>query len=148
MSAPHTAGPWRWEINEKHKSMQLVGGVPTFDLTVMSFERWGMHGAVALMRETEVDGMNIMHRCTDWAQPAEGREHHASWFKVLNHPDARLMAAAPDLLAALEETLQHAIGWADNSGVDLTDPDAVMDGVADFVGRARAAIAKATGAKQ
>ncbi len=98
----HTPGPWRWEVNEKHKSMQLVGGRPKFDLTIMDFERWGMSGAVANLRDPSVDGMNVMRRSTDWAVPVAGREHHASWLKTIEHPDARLIAAAPELLETLE----------------------------------------------
>lgn len=48
-------------------------------------------------------------------------------------PDARLIAAAPELLEALEEILNYS-GGADSA----LDDDYVMD-------RARAAIAKATG---
>lgn len=96
-----TPGPWRWEVNEKHKSMQLVGGRPKFDLTVMDFERWGMSGALANLRDPSVDGMNVMRRSTDWAVPVAGREHHASWLKTIEHPDARLIASAPTLLEAL-----------------------------------------------
>lgn len=102
VSNRHTPGPWRWEINEKHKTMQLVGGDPKYDLTVMGFKRWGMQDAAATLREPDVDGMNIMHHCTHWARPVAGREHHAHWFKTIDHPDARLIAAAPELLAALE----------------------------------------------
>lgn len=100
----HTAGPWRWEFNRKHKVLHLVGGKPTYDLTIMDFDRWGMAGAVATLRDTAHDGMNIMHRLcdrADWIAPFEGRAHHAEWCSNVIHPDMRLMAAAPDLLAAL-----------------------------------------------
>lgn len=132
----HTPGPWRWEVNEKHKSMQLVGGVPKYDLTIMDFERWGMHGAAPMLRETEEDGMNIMRRCTVFAVPVAGREHHAHWFKTIDHPDARLMASAPDLLEALEMLLdadENAEGYG-TAGV-----------TEDIRDKARAAIAKARG---
>lgn len=128
----HTPGPWRWEVNEKHKSVQLVGGVPKYDLTVMGFERWGMHDAAATLREPDVDGMNIMHRCTDWAKPVPGREHHADWFKAIDHPDALLIAAAPELLAALEAI------------TELYDTDEGCRSLPEYKA-ARAAIAKATG---
>lgn len=102
MSA-HTPGPWRWELNEKGKQLQLCGGEVRFDLTVMDFERWGMNGAVARFRDGD-DGRstNIMHHAKRWAVVAPDREHHAAWFKLLSHPDALLIAAAPDLLAALK----------------------------------------------
>lgn len=138
MNAPkHTPGPWRWEINEKHKSVQLVGGVPKYDLTVMGFERWGMHDAAATLREPDVDGMNIMHRCTAWAKPVPGREHHADWFKTIDHPDARLIAAAPDLLQALEHIREY---W----NRDRND-QAMSDALWRIIDTADEAIAKATG---
>lgn len=112
MTAPFTAGPWRWEFNSKHKSMRLVGGKPQYDLTIMDFDRWGMGGAVATLRDTAHDGMNIMHRLCDrpdWVAPFAGRAHHADWCSDVVHPDMRLMAAAPDLLALLVES-QSFIG--------------------------------------
>ena len=105
---PHTEGPWRWEFNRKHRSMHLVGGRPQFDLTIMDFARWGMSGAVATLRDTSVDGMNVMHRLCDrpdWIAPFPGRAHHADWCASVIHPDMRLMAAAPKLLSALNAML-------------------------------------------
>lgn len=110
MSAPFTAGPWRWEFNAKHKRMHLVGGKPMYDLTIMDFDRWGMGGAVATLRDTAHDGMNIMHRVCDrpdWIAPFAGREHHADWCADVIHPDMRLMAAAPDLLGAAQKALEE-----------------------------------------
>lgn len=128
-AAKHTPGPWRWEFNAKHKSMHLVGGVPTYDLTVMDFDRWGMSGAVVRLRE-DVDRMNIMHRLCDrpeWIAPLPNREHHSSWCAGVTHPDMRLIEAAPDMLEALRDAL---------SGHN--DPEL-------FLPQVRAAIAKATG---
>lgn len=107
--AKHTPGPWRWEFNGNAKRMVLVGGRPRYDLTIMDFARWGMTGAVAEFRDTAHDGMNIMHRLCDrpdWIVPFEGRSHHADWCADVIHPDARLIAAAPDLLEALVAALQ------------------------------------------
>lgn len=95
-----TPGPWRWELNMKSKQVQLSGGNPKYDLTVMDFARWGMGGAAPRFRE-DVDRMNIMHRCEKWAIPQSGREHHARWFQILDHPDSLLIQAAPDLFHAL-----------------------------------------------
>lgn len=85
----------------KSKSVHLVGGVPKFDLTVMDFDRWGMHGAAPRLRQVLHNGMNIMDRCEIYAKPVAGREHHKDWFQDIDHPDMRLMAAAPMLLKAL-----------------------------------------------
>ncbi|UXY13826.1 ead/Ea22-like family protein [Chitiniphilus purpureus] len=103
-----TPGPWRWEVNAKHKSMQLVGGIPQYDLTVMDFERWGMGGAVIRLRELSEAGMNIMYRVCDrldWIVPFAGREHHEGWCADIDHADARLIAAAnpATVLALLDE---------------------------------------------
>ena len=127
----HTPGPWRWEFNESHRSLHLVGGRPMYDLTVVDFERWGMRGATMRLRDTSHDGMNLMfrvHERADWIAPEPGRVHHKSWHQLLTHPDARLIAAAPDLLEALQEMVRT---FAKNH--------------APAVDVARAAIAKATG---
>jgi len=139
----HTPGPWRWEYNAKHKSVQLVGGKPQYDLTVMDFERWGMSGAVPRFIEPSesMNGLMIMHRLCDrkdWVEPFPHREHHADWCAAVTHPDARLMAAAPDLL----EALRDLIGWV--PGPDQWHTDACPKAVE----RAIAAIAKATGGAQ
>ena len=44
---------------------------------------------------------HILSGCENYLEIVPGREHHAKWFKTLNHPDANLIAAAPDLFAAL-----------------------------------------------
>lgn len=103
----HTPGPWRWEFNEKHRQLTLVGGRPKYDLTIMEFCRWGMWGAGVSMRDTapEAEGFNLMHKVherPDWVVPFPGRAHHKDWCAAIDHPDMRLMQAAPDLLEALE----------------------------------------------
>lgn len=132
MEAKHTPGPWRWEFNAKHKSVQLLGGArPLYDLTVMDFARWGMGGAVPRVRDLAHDGMNVLHRVCDrqdWITPFPGREHHANWCAGITHADMMLIAAAPDLLEALRGVLR------------------VADRATDEFDAARAAIAKATGA--
>lgn len=144
----HTPGPWRWELNEKSKQLQLCGGESPFDLTVIDFDRWGMNGAVARFR-ADVRGMNIMHHARDFAVIAPGREHHADWFKLLSHPDADLIAASPDLLTfagpaldVLEELMAERHGGATT--------DAQRSALAELQRRidlGRAAIAKARGGR-
>lgn len=133
-AAQHTPGPWRWEINEKHKQVHLVGGDrPKYDLTILEPIRWGMGRATFFLRDTAHDGLQLLHKLherRDWIEPFEGRAHHADWCANVVHPDMRLIAAAPDLLAALKrcrfdslnmslediEFCRAAIGKAEGSG--------------------------------
>jgi hypothetical protein len=97
----HTPGPWRWEFNASSKIIQLCGGRPCFDKTVMDFVRWGMGGAAPRFMGDD-GGFLILHKLPDrkdWIAPFPGREHHANWCADVIHPDARLIAAAPDGLA-------------------------------------------------
>ncbi len=99
--AEHTPGPWRWEINERFKTIQLVGGRPHFDLTIIQPTRWGLNSATLLIRDTAHDGLNILykpHKRRDWIAPFEGREHHVDWCANVVHPDMQLITAAPELL--------------------------------------------------
>lgn len=136
MSA-HTPGPWRWELNESSKSLQLVGGFRQFDLTIIEPIRWGMSSATLFVRDTAHDDMNLLHKLherRDWIAPFPGREHHADWCTGVKHPDLKLIEAAPDLLAALQALLPHVPGH-------LTDD---LQG-RPWIEQARAAITKATG---
>lgn len=134
----HTPGPWRWEFNKTNKSVYLVGGKPKFDKTVMQFGRWGMGNAVPLFN-SQITGnkYNVMERLcdqTDWTKPFPGFEHHASWRMDVTHPDAVLMAAAPELLEAAQMLLSNKRG----------DDDWLI--LAVHCQALAAAIAKATGA--
>lgn len=134
----HTPGPWRWEFSAAGRVLQLVGGRPRYDLTVMDFCRWGMSGATARLRDTAQDGMNLLYRVherQDWIDQETGREHHKSWHQLVTHPDARLIAAAPELL----EALQRFVSAYGNSDVRLWM--SVRD-------NAVAAVNKATGEQQ
>lgn len=139
MSA-HTPGPWRWEFNAEHRRVHLVGGRPRFDLTIMDFERWGMNGATMRLRDTAHDGMQLLYRVherEDWIAPEKGREHHKSWHQLVTHPDARLIAAAPDMLEALRKAVVLLAGACVHS--PELEPHETYEAVS-------AAIAKATGA--
>ena len=97
----HTPGPWRWELNKKSKKLNLCGHgeCGPYDFTVMDFERWGMNGAIPRFREGE---MNTMIKADEFGKVVPLRAHHSDWFQSLSHPDAQLIAAAPDLLEALK----------------------------------------------
>jgi hypothetical protein len=98
-----TPGPWRWEVNETTKTVSLQGGKPKYDCTVMDFVRWGMQSAMPRFVVEPKPYLNIMKPMTDFMKISPGREHHSSWFKIIDHPDANLIAASPDLYQALKE---------------------------------------------
>lgn len=140
MNNKHTPGPWRWEFNEKHKTIHLVGGVPQFDLTIIEPTRWGMNRASLMIRDTAHDGMNLMHKLherRDWIAPFPGRRHHADWCADVVHPDMRLIAAAPELLELLEQITRKFDAHDDCTDIETT---------VNLRNKCRAAIAKATGA--
>lgn len=105
--AKATPGPWFWNVNLKHRSMQIESsGVPMRE-TVMDFNRWGMGGArPRLVVNTECGP--IMHNADEFAVPVKGREHHADWFRDLDHPDANLIVALRNAAPALVAELRAA----------------------------------------
>jgi hypothetical protein len=100
----------------------------------MDFKRWGMSSSAPRFNSAIVgDEFNTMyapHEYRGWVIPFEGREHHAHWCADIDHPDARLITAAPDLLEALQKIAER-------------HSDRSVDGQL-----AREAIAKATGSEK
>lgn len=92
----HTQAPWRWELNPKAHSIRLQGR----GQMVMDFVRWGMDRATPRFIR---DG--LMFRADEFGAPIPGQEHHAAWDQIINHADARLIAAAPRLLEACGSVL-------------------------------------------
>ncbi len=124
----HTDGPWRWELNLKFKQLRLCGGRPRYDLTVMDFVRWGMGGAAPRLRRMSEPMLNIMTKVQEFARIVAGREHHAEWFQDVDHPDMRLIAAAPDLLGACEKMKEVALEQMGFRTYSKCEQDAI-DGV-------------------
>lgn len=115
----HTKGPWLWRVSKSGKQVDLTAadGMGSF---VMGFDRWGTQGAAPCFR---VDG--VMERADALAVEIKGQEHNASWNMTLDHPDARLISAAPDLLAALEWVIER---WNTHDG-QVNDITAIRNAV-------------------
>lgn len=110
-ATPHTLGPWRWFANEKTGYVYLAtpdrGRLIVMDFEMVEardgseqpeprFARWPGYRAGAPRDKTG----GIMVPATSWGRN-EG-DHNGEFDLAALHPDARLIAAAPELLAACE----------------------------------------------
>ena len=109
MTDKHTPGPWVWRGNAHAQDVYLStrhGG----RRIVMGFKRWGMAGAQPTFR-----GQNSLEDAKDLLKfevgdpsvtgVAEARENNSVYrlhIADIDHPDARLIQAAPEMLDALE----------------------------------------------
>jgi hypothetical protein len=84
----HTPGPWMWDVRPKSKTFRLI--TPhSGQLIVMDFVRWGMQSAQP--RFSDRNG-----------ERRGGIMEDGSTLDLSKNPDARLIAAAPDLLEACQ----------------------------------------------
>lgn len=83
-----SAGKWFWDVNPKCHQVTLE---TSKHMIVMDFVRWGMGSAAPRFR---VDG--LMQRAEVLSEPIPGREHHAHWERLINHPDAIAIQNAPE----------------------------------------------------
>lgn len=136
-----TPGPYRWEINLKYKRVYLSGGTQRYDWSVLSCSRWGMQGAtVAFMSGRSGEPCRLITPAHEFAAIVPGREHHAAWFQTIDHPDAHLLAAAPDLYRELAH-LVNLLEPLEEAGLLAVPGLATLNG-------ARAALAKARGERE
>ena len=98
----YTPGPWQWYGNTEVRRILLVSP-PNGIQTVMDFARYGMHAATPRFQK---DG--LMYRAEEMV---DYEVEYRRDITGINHPDARLIAAAPDLLRRrVSWTLMSASG--------------------------------------
>ena len=105
-----TPGPRRFEVNRKRKAVELSGGSPRFDKSIMTFARYGMDRAAPVFWFWQ-KGENWSEkpkRADELAVAVPGREHHADWFAVIDHPDARFLETNPADVVEIIERLERA----------------------------------------
>lgn len=101
-----TEGPWCWFGNTANRSIYLatIDGGRQF---VMAFYRWGMRDATPAFQGAD----HVMHNAEEYVQyevapdatdKADERLYRHD-FQGLRHPDAELIAAAPDLAFTVEQ---------------------------------------------
>jgi hypothetical protein len=112
----HTPGPWFWDVRKKYNVFRLCSPIRG-TLIVMDFSRWGMQSAQP--RFSDRNG-----------EKRGGIMEDGSKIDLSKNPDARLIAAAPDLL----EACRAALKWYGLDGDGISEP---------VLSQLRTAIAKA-----
>ena len=135
-----TPGPWFWMVNLKSRQVTLES-TQSMHPTVMSFRRWGMGGAQPMFN------CRNMVPASELVEIIPGHEHHAAWAQTIDHPDANLIIAAPDLLAACHAARNAILIWRDS--IKEKDGEAVADRQAgSYLRQIVAAISKAEGGEK
>jgi len=123
-----TPGPWIWDVNSAYHQMRLLT-THSGMYFVMGFRRWGTQSAApAFQVFTKYEGP-VSERGSRGLQRADkllkshpGKEHHEGYDDDIDHPDAQLIAHAPEdirvlldeieRLRAENEALKRAVGRA------------------------------------
>lgn len=142
----HTPGPWAWFGNAGSNSLYLAT-THSGRRYVMGFKRWGFSGAQpqfqpegrGLVDASKLLTFQVGDRDVRGVEQAKA---NTSVYRLdisgVDCADARLIAAAPDMLAELIELVDWLHGMRRH-----IDGEFCMD---ELLAPARAAIAKATGA--
>mgnify|MGYP001596132848 CR=1 FL=1 len=116
-----TARPWNWNVSLQSKQVRLEGSPKRGVETVLDFVRWGMDGAQPRFRSADC----LMVKTETLAVPVEHREHHAAWFRDIDHPDARFIVSSAnshDALLAVAMAAEAAIEHEDTRPGGPNDP--------------------------
>lgn len=124
MSGQHTPGPWLWYGNAGSNSLYLATA-HSGRRWVMGFKRWGMRGAQpqfqpggrGLVDASELVEFAVGDRNVRGVEEAKA---NTSVYRLdisgIDCADARLIAAAPELLDALIAADQHFYGTMSQDG--------------------------------
>jgi hypothetical protein len=97
MEKAATPGPWYWSLDPEGRSIDLS----SVDWVVMDFQRWGMDAATPCFRRN-----GTLEKAVEFGKIIPGREHHASWARELDHPDANLLVALRNAYPAMSLELR------------------------------------------
>jgi hypothetical protein len=111
----HRTGPWRWfgDTSINKINLATIDRGRTF---VMTFRRWGMRGAAPEFQKNQ-NMVRADSLCTF-------ERTYRRDIDRIEHPDAHLIAAAPELLAEVRRLRKDQTDW--RRGVDLIN-DALFE---------------------
>lgn len=118
-AAKHTPGPWKWFGNANSNSVYLAT-THSGRRCVMGFKRWGFRGAqpqfqpggCGVVNASELLQFEVGDRCVRGV--AEARTNSSVYrmdISGIDCADARLIAAAPCMLAAIKRQVENIERW-------------------------------------